>query len=97
MHRIQALFAAVAALGLLGAGCSRDDGLKPEERKMASRLDEITKRSGGDWNKLSAEDRRYLIQDISRGSEQSARMLLMARGGRLRGTPGSAPGARPAP
>lgn len=85
----RALCLALAALAL--AGCRPDDGLKPEERQMASRLDEITKKSGGDWERLTDDDRRYLVQDISRGSEPSAKLLLQARAGRLKGTPGGRP------
>lgn len=84
------MFLAAAVLSpaaLTGCG-NRDDGLKPEEQKMATRLDEIVKKSGGDWNKLSPEDRDYLVKDISQGSEPSARMLLQAKAGRLQRSPG---------
>jgi hypothetical protein len=74
-------------------GCTRtDDGVRPQEQQMANRLDEITKKSGGDWSKLSSEDRDYLVKDVAQGSEQSARMLIMARAGKLKGKPGGPPG-----
>ena len=90
-------FTLVLALSLFGgAGCSQtDDGMKPAEKQMASRLDEITRKSGGDWEKLSAEEREYLVKEVAQGSEQSARMLLQARGGRLKGTAGGPPGGQP--
>jgi PHP family Zn ribbon phosphoesterase len=87
----------LAALALsVGVGCSKpDDGMKPEEKQMASRLEEITRKSGGDWNKLSEADRQYMVKEIGQGSEQSARMLLQARAGRLRVTPGGPRGGPP--
>lgn len=90
-RRLSLAWAMALCLLVATLGCARDDGLKPEERQMANRLDEITRKSGGDWDKLSDSEKRYLIQDISHGSEPSARMLLMARGGKLRGKPGGAP------
>lgn len=76
-------------------GCSGpDDGMTTDDKKMAGRLDEITKKSGGDWNKLSEADRQYMVKEIGQGSEQSARMLLQARAGRLR-RPGGPPGGPP--
>ncbi len=78
------------ATPLIGCHKSGDD-MTPTEQKQASRLDEIAKKTGGDWNKLTPEDRQYLVKDISQGSEQSARMLLSVKAGRLKATPGSAP------
>lgn len=97
-HTRITLSALIALMLLGGVGCTQaDDGMKPEEKQLANRLDEITKKSGGDWNKLSAEEKEYMIKDVAQGSEQSARMLLQARGGRLQqgprgGAPRNAPG-----
>lgn len=89
-----ALLAALSLFG--GVGCApEDDGMKPAEKQVANRLDEITKKSGGDWEKLSAEEKEYMIKEVAQGSEQSARMLLQARGGRLKGTAGGPPGGPP--
>src|SRR5581483_9279407 len=68
-------------------GCKSDSGLNPDQQQMATRLDEIVKKSGGEWNKLSDADRTYLIKDISYGSEPSARMLFMAKAGKLKANP----------
>ncbi len=51
------------------------------------RVDTIVKSSGGDWSKLSAQDRDYLINVVGKGSPISAQMTFQARAGRL------APGA----
>lgn len=82
------LAAGGAALGL--SGCRRvDDGLTARDRVMVDRVDQIAKQSGGDWDRLSQADRDYLVKEVSHGSEPSARMLLLAKSGRLRqGRPG---------
>ncbi len=78
-------------------GCGRpDDGLSTEQQQRASRLDEIAKKSEGDWNKLSQADRDYLVKELSHGDEQQARMLLMSKtgfkGARPTGGPPAIPG-----
>lgn len=79
---------------ILSGGCKGgDDGLTAPEKQMANRLDTLVKQSGGDWNKLSPSDRDYLVKDISQGSEQSARMLLSAKSGKMKATPGG-PGGK---
>jgi len=68
-------------------GCSSDDkgdGLTQKDQEAISRLDQIAKASGGDWDKVSDADKKYLINDVSMGSEQSAKMLLQAKAGKTR-------------
>ena len=64
---------------------------------MVDRLQEISDKSGGDWDKVSEDDKKYLINDVSHGSEQSAKMLLMARGGKLKAKPGGPSPGGPTP
>jgi hypothetical protein len=84
----------VIAVGFIvpTAGCHNDSGLKPEQEQMATRLDELAKQTGGDWSKLSAADKDYLVNKVSMGNEQSARMLLMSKSGKLQAHPGGPPG-----
>ena len=88
MQRKTALFCAL--LPLLGtvcvplAGCSPpDDGIPAAEKQNANRLDAIAKASGGEWNKLSADDKTYLVQTIAHGDEGAAKMMLAAKSGKL--------------
>ncbi len=80
MTRRHYSFVLVVLLAFSG-GCSKNegDGLTKQETQMADRLDTIVKQSGGDWEKVSAADRDYLIKEVSQGSEQSAKMLLAAK------------------
>lgn len=75
------------ALALLGAGvigCSgpSDDGLTTEQRATTDRFKDIVDRSGGQWENLSEADRKFLVDDLSNGNEQAARMMFAARSGR---------------
>ncbi len=91
MKKIILLFAVVASIALVGcSGSTSDDGLSPQEKQSASRLDDIAKKSGGDWDKLSQEDRDFLVKDLSMGSEISARKLLEGKAGKLKASPGGA-------
>gem|GEM_PF-1316693 len=76
-----------------GVGCSRQnkDGITTEQRQTGDRLSEIAKRTGGDWNKLTPEERAFLVDKMSYGNEQSARMLLLAAAGKIGGRPGGPP------
>ncbi|HWA84256.1 MAG TPA: hypothetical protein VG820_12505 [Fimbriimonadaceae bacterium] len=82
----------VASLAL--AGCSSGTGLTKEDETRASRLDQIAKQSGGDWDKVSDADKQYVINEISRGSEESAKRLIQMKG---RGPVTNAPGGPKTP
>lgn len=84
--------AALATPGCRGAG----DGLSTEQQSKANQLDEVAKRTGGEWDKLNAADRKFLL-DLESGNENSARMLLMAKTGHFRGGHSGPPGSAPAP
>jgi hypothetical protein len=89
MRTWKLFFVAVLAVLLVGCGDKiTDDGLSSKEKAASSRLDQIAKASGGDWEKISQADRDFLINEISMGSEQSAKMLIQGKAGRLRATPG---------
>lgn len=86
----------VTAVGILWAsaflvplaGCSQsDDGLSTAQKQQADRLDEIAKKSGGDFDKLSATDKDYLLKNLADNNEKTARMLLMAKTGGFKGGP----------
>ncbi|MDX1934411.1 MAG: hypothetical protein SFU56_17560 [Capsulimonadales bacterium] len=65
-------------------GCQPDDGVPASEKAQAQRLDTIARDSGGDWEKLSETDKAYLIKEIAHGKESDARMILLAKAGKLR-------------
>lgn len=83
----------ISLIGLIVvAGCASndmtDDGLSAGDKQNASRLTELAKASGGDWNKLSQSDKDYLVNDVAHGSEQTAKMLLQSKAGHLDGGAG---------
>ena len=62
--------------GVIIAGCGEQDpGPSAETKKESDRLAEIQTKTNGDWSKLNAEDKKYLV-DLAHGSESSAKMLL---------------------
>lgn len=65
---------------LTGCG-SNDDGLTKEQRSTGDRVTQIMERSGGDWNALSPEDKKFLV-DLANGNEMAAQMQFNARSGR---------------
>jgi len=60
-------------------GCSH----QPPPSPQMSRVDAIVQKSGGDWNKVSQEDRDYLIRDVGKGSPISGEMTFRAHAGTL--------------
>ena len=73
-------------------GCSKpDDGMNAQQQQKTDRIDEIAKKSDGDWNKASQEERDYLPKNITSGSESAAKMLLLGKAGKLKGSPGGGP------
>jgi hypothetical protein len=61
-------------------GCHKpDDGLSSARQTQAERLDEIAKRTGADWNKLTQADRDYLVNTLGQGSEETAKMILASK------------------
>jgi hypothetical protein len=71
------------------AGCQKgDDGVNYDAVHTAQApLKAAALRSGGDWSKLTAEEKKLFL-DRSRGNEQSAKMMLgMFSGGAPAGPP----------
>lgn len=91
--KLRVLSLTACALAALGCGgCdAKDRGLSAEQRQSSDRLGDIAKRSGGEWDRLTPEDRNFLLNDLSHGSEQSARMLLLSASGKVGGKPVGAP------
>ncbi len=78
------------AVGCNGGGGGAE--LNNKETEMSSRLDKLAKQTGGDWNKLSEADKTYMVNELGRGSEQSAKMLLSATAGNFsKKSPGGPP------
>ncbi|RYG38838.1 hypothetical protein EON81_02600 [bacterium] len=82
MKRLLSLALATLALAGCGSGDISDDGLSATEKQSASRIDQIAKDSGGDWEKVSQADRDYLVKEISMGSEETAKRMIQGRNGR---------------
>ena len=79
----------------LGVGCSQqNDALSTPQGQALLATDRIVKQSGGDWNKVSPDDREILIKGPGGGSEQGAKSFLAtasARGSFQPGRPAGAP------
>ena len=69
----------------LTTGCQQSvhSGEDTTQSQMTDRLSQIAKESGGDWSKVSATDKEYLVKEVSHGDEKSAQMLLQAKSGRV--------------
>lgn len=67
------------------SGCNpataKDDA---SQLQMAGRLDEIMKKSGGEWTNVSEADKNYLVGELGQGNARSAEMLFKAKAGKLR-------------
>jgi hypothetical protein len=78
----------VCVIALAGCAPSSDDGITEKDRQAATRLDEIVKKSGGEWEKISPSDREYLVKEIAQGSEISAKKLVEGKAGKFNARPG---------
>lgn len=85
------VLAAVAGVVNLRACSNSSGGLSREQVQKADRLHDIAKRTGGDWNRLTPEEKQFLVNELAYGNEQSARMLLW---GASRQRPSSQPTGR---
>ncbi len=85
--------AAVAVAVNLRACSPPSDNLPREQVQRANRLHEIARRTGGDWNRLTPDEKQFLVNELAHGNEQSARMLLW---GASRQGPPSQPSGAPA-
>lgn len=98
-YRSKGLRAALLAAALLCAtaaltGCGGGSDLNKAQQEQSTRLGQIAKRTDGDWSKLTEEERRFLVTEMSYGNESSARMLLLGAAGKIGGKPGG-PVGRP--
>lgn len=73
MKRLATLLIACA---VVVSGCGSGDGASEKTKEQSSRLNEIQTKTGGDWNKLTEEDKNYLVNELAHGNENSAKMLL---------------------
>lgn len=76
---LRKLTTGIATLGFLAAaimGCSHDEGsgLNKDQEKMVNNVAEWSKSTGGDWDKLTEEQKQTMIKNV--GSEASARKVL---------------------
>lgn len=85
----------VAAIS--GCGGPADDGLSKSDQTLVSRLDQIVKKSGGNWDALSADDKAYLVKEVGYGDERNAKMYFLSQTGGLKGHAGPPTGGPPNP
>lgn len=88
MKLLNLLALSLLAVVLTGCAPSDDDGVSQKDRQAATRLDDIVKKSGGDWEKIPKADQDYIVNEISQGSEQSAKMLVQGKAGKFNARPG---------
>lgn len=86
------VLAAIAVAVNLRTCSNSSSGLSREQVQRGERLHEIAKRTGGDWNKLTPDEKQFLVNELAYGNEQSARMLLW---GASRQAPSGQPTGRP--
>jgi hypothetical protein len=93
---LKSRFAALVALScacfplvLVPAGCGNSAGDSQKTVTERDRLTDMRTKSGGDWDKLSQDDKDYVLK-MADGSESTARMLFNPLGGH--GGPGVHPG-----
>jgi|GEM_PF-1568692 len=86
----------LVAMPMLLSGCqSKDDGLTNEQRQTKDRFSEIMERSKGDWNQLTDEDKKFLVNDLSNGNEQAAKTMFEIRASRGKSVPPGMSGPGP--
>lgn len=91
------LGAFLCPIALVGCNKDEDEGLSKKQKQAGARLKEIATKSGGEWKNLTPDDRNFLVNDMSHGSEQSAKMLLLGASGKIgakAGNPQSATGLK---
>ncbi len=72
---------ALLAMGVGMSGCGSSDGepdaaTAKKTAEQSDRLQQIQNLTQGDWNKLTPADKDYLVNQISHGSESTAKILL---------------------
>ena len=81
---------------LVAIGCQQgnESGLSDAQEKMGNDVSSWAKASGGDWNKLSNEQKQTMVKSV--GSEASAKMVLQYAAHRPEPiAPGPPPGWKP--
>jgi hypothetical protein len=71
--------AAVLLAALAGCKPSNPEGFTEQQLKGMDRQATILKNAGGDWNKVSADDKAFLVKGM--GSEESAKQYVRNAGG----------------
>jgi len=88
---------AAVLVSAAATGCHSDAGqpLTDTQKQGADRLATISKASGGDWDKVSQEDKDYLIKNVANGDEHTAKMLIAPPPGGGSGPSGAPPAGGP--
>ena len=79
---------AVLLLGVSGCKPAQDPA-EQAQKQQSDRLLELTNKSGGDWNRLTPDDQKYMIDVIGKGDAGVAHTVLQMN------VPHTAPHGRP--
>lgn len=72
-------------------GCSKtDDGLSTEQRQTQDRFTQIMDRSGGKWENLTDEEKKFMV-GLANGNEQAAKTMFTMRALREQRPPNGGP------
>ena len=70
----QVVLIVLASLAFLGCKQGNESGLSDAQEKAGNDVNAWAKATGGDWEKLSAQQKATMIKNV--GSEASAKMVL---------------------
>jgi len=76
----------------VGCGCGGhvDDHMAPADVKAADRIEELARKSEGNFDKLTEKEQQYVL-DAAMGSEDSARLLLKGKAAGFKAQKGPPP------
>jgi nitrous oxide reductase accessory protein NosL len=69
----------LAVVCLFVAGCGSSDDTSPPS-PADRRVNDLSKKAGGNWDALAPEEKQELIQQLGKGDERTARVSFEARG-----------------
>jgi len=71
---------------LLLAGCAdNSDGLTKDQSSINDRFQTIMTKSEGKWERLTPEDKQYIVGELSNGDEAAAQRMFEMRSKRAEG------------
>lgn len=77
MKNYTLILTAAISICIVSCGPAPEAGAPPTAGDV--RVNELVKRTSGDWNALSPEEKAELTQQLGAGNEQTARMSFQSR------------------